>query len=443
MRRRQPRLEALQAVTAEGIRRQLGRGGQVNWLDRGLIGSSGLDPDFRLLAITGRARSGKTREAIELVRRTIADGQVAADRLYAPGPAFRMLTVEGLRYRLEEIKATAGAPLLLLFDDLAAYLKDDDGLARMNEVMAVLGGLDPVYVVATVGAGAGDAPTVLSARVLNACYAWLDAHSFDVFELPDLDEGLAGRLVDVAAATFGLQIDDAARAELVEGGDGTPEQVVASLRCLRAGGATHVDQETARRVAGLSLEQKWAEVRRRVVGQAPAAAPLLQSLATFRAAGVGAATPLVLDYGAHLHQPGGGRARASQVRNELEQALANLGLLDVVAQRDQVYFPDLAVEGLVDPAGAAQVLARFLDAPPAVSRWPARQRAQRRAQRTQWDAGTQMVALFELALGAGQRNELASEVAPSGRGAAVLSSFRPLQQAGPRPPGTGRASSLC
>jgi hypothetical protein len=51
----------LRSTTPQRIRRSLGRGGQVNWIDRGISRVGDLHSNRRLV-ITGRRKLGKTRE---------------------------------------------------------------------------------------------------------------------------------------------------------------------------------------------------------------------------------------------------------------------------------------------------------------------------------------------------------------------------------------------
>jgi hypothetical protein len=60
-------LSLLQAVTVEELRRGLGRDGSISWIPRGATHPDAL-MSRRRLVITGVAKAGKTREAIELIQ---------------------------------------------------------------------------------------------------------------------------------------------------------------------------------------------------------------------------------------------------------------------------------------------------------------------------------------------------------------------------------------
>jgi hypothetical protein len=57
--------DVLRSTTPQRLRETLGRGGRVNWIDRGAPYTTDLRT-FRRLAIVGRTGLGKTREAVEL-----------------------------------------------------------------------------------------------------------------------------------------------------------------------------------------------------------------------------------------------------------------------------------------------------------------------------------------------------------------------------------------
>ncbi len=285
-------MEPLRPTTPQDIHERLGRGGRVHWIDREATRLGDLRAHGRLI-ITGRMKLGKTREAAELISCAVAEDLVPPDRVYEPGPALRFLSQESLRTVLQR-SLDPQMPVLIFVDDLP-YHFHSTGLNRLAEALAAIRACKIAYVVAT----------ARTDQLTEAHRAWLEQYGFHTIELRDLSAEQIGRLVDAAASTFKLQVDNAARVKFVAGRDGTPELTIMGLRRLSAEGVIRVDQATARRVMRESLAEAWEETRRYIQDRVPAAGIILDALGTFHAAGVDAYTPLVLHYAAYLWQQRG------------------------------------------------------------------------------------------------------------------------------------------
>jgi tetratricopeptide (TPR) repeat protein len=375
-------------VSLQELQERLGRGGQVDWLDRGATQVADLRSRQRL-AIVGRSQSGKTREALELMRRAVQQGLLAEDRILEPGPAFRLLSEEGLRAALRPCPDPPAA-VLLFVDDLPARFYGR-GLKQLDEALAALQECPLTYVLAT----------ARSEQLTADWQAWLGQQRFEVAELRDLNAEEAAALLDAAAARIEVALDGATRDALVAGQDGTSGWALGSLRRLRMEGGAKADGTAAHRIAQESMTATWAALRREIREEAPAVGPVLDSLATFYAAGVVAGTPLVLHYAARLWREGHGWRRLWPAMPALRRALAALAQLDVVACGGRVSCPEAAVEGVVAPEEAWERLATFLE--------KHRQRFHNRWLRWLYrDAATQRQALFDLALAAQERQDWAA-----------------------------------
>jgi len=106
----------LQAITPEEIRARMGRGGRVNWIDRGVTEVAHLRGHGRVV-ITGRVKVGKTREAVELMRRAVDEDLVPEGQIFELAPAYRLLT-EGTLSTALRGAVVSDAPVLFLVDDL-------------------------------------------------------------------------------------------------------------------------------------------------------------------------------------------------------------------------------------------------------------------------------------------------------------------------------------
>ena len=339
--------EPLRPIPPDQLRRSLGRGGQVNWIDRGVCCWPDLHAHRRLL-IVGRTGLGKTREAAELMRQAVLQGLVPRERIYEPTPLLYLSTGDRLRAALDPY-LTPQVPLLLFLDDLPDHVLGE-GLDQLGASLRILQRCKALYVVATAR------PSRLTAQHK----AWLDEQGFRCLDLPDFTREQIGRLVDNAAGIFGFQVEDAARDEFIRHHDGTPELVLTAMRRLRIEKIKQVDQDAVAALIQGGLGEAWAEMHRYLKGHEAATVHLWQALAVFGAAAAEPYTPLVLRYAAHL-MPGSRRLRRRRTRESLERALAYLAVVDVLAGQEQITFPAAAVEGAMLPATARERLGTFLE----------------------------------------------------------------------------------
>ena len=341
--------EALKRTSSQEIRERLGRGWQVNWIDRKAVDAEELRTCSRLI-ITGRDSLGTTREAVELVRRAEAANLVPEDSVFIPGRCLLLLSEERLHGILAELLAPHQRVVLFL-DNLPLHFYGL-GLKRLDEVLVALQACETSCVIATASPD----------QITKAHKAWLRLAQFREVALPDLTADQAGRLVDSATGVFGIQIGDEARGELISCGDGTPGLVVSGLQCLRVQGVRHVDFGTARQLVRDGLSDCWTEAKRSVEGERAATAPLLDSLAAFEAIGARADVPLVLQYAAQLWRQGSYGHCPPYPMPALRGALNHLAAdIDFVSVRESVIFPSVAVGRDLPEEVAERQLGAFLE----------------------------------------------------------------------------------
>lgn len=334
----------LKGTTPQAICEGLGRyGGRVRWIERGCSDVRQLERHKRVV-ITGRAKLGKTREAAELMARAVEHDLINEERIFKPGPTLSLLDEDSLRAAVRR-GLDATTPALLFVDDLPRHYSDE-GLKRLSAALEIMERCKTLYVVATARS------THLSAAHLS----WLKTQGFHTLELADLERTQALDLVRTEAeATFGLQLDEGAKAALVEHFDGTPDLPLVALRRLRAEGQTQVKEAEARHVAEKSLADAWEAVRANLKKRQAATEPLIKALAAFHATRLKTDTVLVLGYAESLWDGARrwGRAKA------LREALELLGGFDVKAG-EVIDYPELLVEGLTTLERARQRLEDYL-----------------------------------------------------------------------------------
>lgn len=346
-----PELDPLRRIKPEAIQDRLGKwGGQVRWINREASSTTDLRTHGFLL-IEGRMKMGKTREAAELIRRAVDEDVISEDHCYEPAHAMRLLDAASLQKAVHQQLVPQSAALLFI-DDLPRQFPDQS----LGQLAAALGSFrescKAFYVVATARVD----------QVSEELRRWVVQQQFHSIELPKLTEQQTNQLVRNAADALDLQVEDAARAEFVRTSDGTPQLPIMGLLRLKAEGLRRIGQEQAGRVVRESLIEAWAETRRYIEEQRPAARLLLEALGAFYAARTEARASLVLAYATWWRRQRRGWWRYPWWRGTaLEAALDYLSRFDVIVQEEVIVCPDVVTEGIVEPRTARRRLGNFLD----------------------------------------------------------------------------------
>jgi hypothetical protein len=104
------------------IREVLGRGGQVSFINRRVQDKPILD-EWKKVIIVGKMKSGKTREAAELIQWAIDHDLIHTDQIYEPSQTFRALDASGLEDSLKW-KLDTGRKVLVFIDDFPKQLSE-------------------------------------------------------------------------------------------------------------------------------------------------------------------------------------------------------------------------------------------------------------------------------------------------------------------------------
>jgi tetratricopeptide (TPR) repeat protein len=223
-----------------------------------------LDTAFRRggrVLIRGRSKTGKTREAVEALRRWWRTGPtvlLAKNHvgLYPPYAVPDTLPVRNL---------------VLFFDDVDRYCGDDDAVGRLGETIAFFAGLchDPaeLRVIAT----ARQEPEFWRKLHYEAQQAPWDA--FDLLVVKPLSSEGSRNLLQHLAERAGIEVTPAAATDIAHKNDGTFLALILSFRGWLEEGLQRVGPAQAAAFEG-ELVAAWQARYRRLVQAMPAAGPI-------------------------------------------------------------------------------------------------------------------------------------------------------------------------
>ena len=338
----------LSAITPEELIARLSRGGQVNWMNRGTTNVTNLRKNGRII-IKGRMKLGKTREAIELIRRAINEDLIPKNRVFEPATHFNSLAKEGIRDSIHK-KLNPHMPILLFVDDLPKHYSSTNDLERLEGALAGIKICSESYVIAT---GRSD-------QFGDIHDQWMKSNHFQVISLSELNKEQTRRLIDAAAGTFGLQVDDNARKTFTDEGDGTPELILISFRRLRAEKIHQIDETIARKYSEESSSIAWAEAWRDIIEKIPESEILREAMATFHASGARPHTKFVIEYANHLRKKIDQKKLLLRRKTAFQNAFKYLAHFDIIDNKGLIVYPDIALEGMIADAEAKEKLGNFL-----------------------------------------------------------------------------------
>jgi tetratricopeptide (TPR) repeat protein len=302
----------------------------------------------RRLLIRGRRGLGKTREAIELVRRLERE---RGDKVTVLIPHPFMDTP------LEWPMNVPTGGLLLFLNDLheryAENLKvewfvERDFHQRLKEVINYFESYRrDFWVIATVR----DDPIELWERIHPKDAFW---NTFYVYQLPNWDEEKRGELIEAVTSWLGMDIEDNAKQFIAQTSDGTPASIITFFVKQKDKGLNRISFAEAKEFTG-TYPNEWEGVWEKDIAPVPAAKHLFAALSILSQAGVPPYKYLVVELGARLWGKRFGRWWKGQIR----QAVKSLGTW-VKEEEGKLKCPEAYLEGKGDLQANAQVLTDLL-----------------------------------------------------------------------------------
>ena len=262
-------------VTHQTLIKDLGNGGEIPWVERG-VASLALLYQYDRIVIIGPMKSGKTREAIELIRIAEQNGLVSA--VFRPAAAINLIDPERL---VAAITVQLDQPCLFFIDDIGA-LQDDAYLERLSICIDTIAHHRP------------DARFVITLqterlRVSDALQSWVEKHRFHSVLASELTAAQRSELVGSGIKALAAKLTP-----------GAGEILSNNLRIVRPWDVVWVLQSAlGRRPDALPLTDRdiealisegelavWSRQRQNLIQAEPATAELLESIGAFFSAGV-------------------------------------------------------------------------------------------------------------------------------------------------------------
>lgn len=300
---------------------RLGQSGRIPWIDRGVT-SSGLLRSHGWVAIVGWMKSGKTREAAELIRMALEDSWIST--VYEPTSALDLIEqniwAEAVTTEVDERQRC------LFFIDELGLRPEPERLMRLSTCVQTICKVRPdsYFLI-----------TIQRERLTSTVQKWLEEHQFHHVALPALTAIQRQELARTAANILGVAITDGAVGALARQTDGRPYSIVFALQ--QASGDAPLDEASVQELLARSHEEAWAEQRRHIGDAEPAAEPLLESIVTFVSAGV---TPRETSIRRYAHQLMALDLPTKKTRQLLDAAAERWSVFDIVATEGLYTIPE-------------------------------------------------------------------------------------------------------
>ena len=303
---------------------RLGRSGKIPWIDRGIANPSLLQSHGRI-AIVGPMKSGKTREAYELSRMAQENGLVPV--VFEPTATLDLIEQEHLS---AAVAAQVDQRCLLLIDDLGLR-QDDTYLERLSLCIESVARSRPdAYFLVT----------LQQERLSQPIRSWIERHRFHAVTPPVLTADQRLQLAETGRVTLAAAVTPQAVAELGKDTEITkPWDIVSVLQAAptQDSGKPPLTETALQTLLARGEQDLWAEQRREITKDEPAAEPLLRSIGVFFSAGVTPRQSSVLRYAVTLMPS---RAPERKKQPALYLATDRLQRYDIIASDGLYTIPE-------------------------------------------------------------------------------------------------------
>lgn len=341
--------EPLTQVSTDHLQEQLGQfGSKVPYIDRNAVSISSLRKHGRIV-ITGQMKIGKSREAIELIKKAIANDLIPNYRIYQLSPSYKLLTLETLSNLIER-SINVHNPILIFIDDFPRYFFKD-GLRLIEALIAVMSKSKDFYIVIT----------ARDDDITDEHHEWFELHGFASYELQPFSREQMADFIDGASRALKITIEPNARDILIEQSIGYPEYILIGLRKVLSDGYSHINKSLAQQITYQSLYDGWLSTKRYIEERKPAAKYIIRSLGFFKAALVTPYPNMVLAFATYIWNNERKVRLPFLTRIQLSDALNFMRRFEFGVRAGLILFPDIDIEGNVTFESARDMLGEFLE----------------------------------------------------------------------------------
>lgn len=315
---------------------------EISWLDRQILTTSDLRSHPRILLV-GRMKSGKTREAAELIRKAISEEILIPSRIYDITENIRSFPTLAIQSELDK-ELDRGTRVLFYVNDIPKQSTGNQ-IQVLSTYLKAVEKCSPGYFLATARSDHLEANPDLK--------KWLDENDFTLIEMIPLTHGQRRSLIDECSRVLNIEIEEEAKRILINKSDGTPYHIILTFKFLAQEGFQKITPDQALVFATKTSGQIWTEIRQMLKQNEQAVVSLLEVLAVFHLANVNPYSDLIVELTASIEL---------QKRGVFQSRAAMRGVKDAVniVKPYGIYttslfvFPDVAVETLV-PANEGKV----------------------------------------------------------------------------------------
>ena len=322
---------------------------QTTWINRQIVNTRDLRTN-PFLVLSGPMKSGKSREAVELVRRSLQDGLCNSTHTFDITSSVRSVEPDYLLSQLNK-KLDNASRTLFFFNE---FPKDptDKQLENIGKYLKALNKCSPGYFVSTIRSEY----LVLNPKLRN----WLENNHIQLFEMKLLEEDQASLLLDELLQHKGISLDSEIKQILIDNSNGTPYHLILIVQHLSTeGNFTNLTVEDAKKISSTKLDDIWIEIRSELKKNKSETESLLEALAVFYHSDVPPVYPLVLAYSEQIERKKRKFNNSWLIRRNLNKAIQIVKNYDITYHKTFI-FPEVAVESLSTSEKALNQIENFL-----------------------------------------------------------------------------------
>lgn len=235
------------------------------WIDRNISNVKEFRK-FGRICFVGKMKVGKTRESLELIKKSISECLFSSESILTISPSIKFMSQDILLDLLSQ-KFDCTIPVLLLIDNFPVSF-EKEFLHQLKTLINFIEKRTNLFIICS---GNVD-------QITNTHKKWLSTMHFKTIEVPIFTEQQTIQLLSELQKSLDITLDCNLKKEIAKISDGIPGNTILCMNRMKSQGITSLDRNNAIDFFKESIYESWFEISRYIESRFPISKYIFESL---------------------------------------------------------------------------------------------------------------------------------------------------------------------